>query len=125
MAAEKGLGVDTSEMSLDDIKTLETKIQKAKSLKIQQDLLTMKDEFISYCKDNEINIVDAVKIMGFSTQGYFRKTKPKYQDPITGTYWAGRGRMPKWYKDRLNDGYTDDELLAKSVDVSEDNEFED
>lgn len=125
MAAEKGLGIDTSEMSLDDIKTLETKIQKAKSLKIQQDLLTMKDEFISYCKDNEINIVDAVKIMGFSTQGYFRKTKPKYQDPITGAYWAGRGRMPKWYQDRLNDGYTDDELLAENVDASENNDFED
>lgn len=117
---KNGFGLDISSMSLDEIKSFENSIQKAKTLKIKQDLLDMKEQFLAYCKDNDINVIDAVKIMGFATQGYFRKTKPKYQDPITGVYWAGRGRVPKWYKERITQGYTDNDLLTDADAMDED-----
>lgn len=41
-----------------------------------------------------------------------RKTKAKYKDPITGKLWAGRGKTPNWYTERLQQGYTEKDLEA-------------
>ena len=37
--------------------------------------------------------------------------KPKYQDPISGKTWSGRGVMPKWMKAAVEAGRSRDEFL--------------
>lgn len=33
-----------------------------------------------------------------------RKPEPKYQDPVSGKTWAGRGKTPVWMKEPLSKG---------------------
>lgn len=37
--------------------------------------------------------------------------KPKYQDPVSGKTWSGRGVMPKWMKEAIDAGRSRDEFL--------------
>jgi len=37
--------------------------------------------------------------------------KPKYQDPVSGKTWTGRGVMPKWLKEAIDAGHERDAFL--------------
>lgn len=41
--------------------------------------------------------------------------KPKYQDPVSGKTWTGRGVMPKWLKDAIDAGRSRDEFLIPEI----------
>ncbi|MPY09007.1 H-NS histone family protein [Moraxella catarrhalis] len=102
--------LNLDKMSLSDLENIEQELNRVRQLKIKQGLFKMRDEFLAYCKANNIDPIKAMHLMGFSAQGYLRKTKPKYQDPVTGAYWAGRGKTPKWFKERIKAGYTEKDL---------------
>lgn len=102
--------LNLDKMSLSDLENVEQELNRVRQLKIKQDLFKMRDEFLAYCKANSIDPIKAMHLAGFSAQGYLRKTKPKYQDPVTGAYWAGRGKTPKWFKERIEAGYTEKDL---------------
>ena len=34
---------------------------------------------------------------GKKADGTVRKVAPKYQDPVSGATWTGRGKSPKWF----------------------------
>jgi DNA-binding protein H-NS len=36
---------------------------------------------------------------------------PKYRDPVSGTTWSGRGKVPRWMKHLLEQGATRDDFL--------------
>lgn len=40
--------------------------------------------------------------------------KPKYQDPVSGKTWSGRGVMPKWMKAAVEAGRSRDEFRIAS-----------
>ena len=113
MAKKKTETLKLDDLSLSDLDTVEQELNRVRQLKIRTDLIRMRDEFLSYCKANGIDPIKAMHLVGFSAQGYLRKTKPKYQDPVTGAYWAGRGKTPKWFKERIAAGYSEKELENK------------
>ncbi len=41
--------------------------------------------------------------------------KPKYQDPVSGKTWTGRGVMPKWLKEAIDAGHSRDEFLIPEI----------
>ena len=36
---------------------------------------------------------------GKKADGTVRKVAPKYQDPVSGATWAGRGKSPSWFNE--------------------------
>ena len=36
---------------------------------------------------------------------------PKYRDPVSGTTWSGRGKVPRWMKQLLEQGAKRDDFL--------------
>lgn len=40
---------------------------------------------------------------------------PKYQDPVSGKTWSGKGKAPGWIADAIKNGKKDDFLIAKSA----------
>jgi DNA-binding protein H-NS len=42
------------------------------------------------------------------------KVAPKYQDPLTGTTWTGRGKRPKWMQAAMASGQSQESLLIRS-----------
>ena len=91
------------------IRLEKAKIQKQK---IIDDLLKMKNQFVEYCEENNLDLTDAFELVGFTKGGMIRKTKAKFKDPVTGKLWAGRGKTPKWYLERITQGFTEQDLLA-------------
>ena len=65
-----------------------------------------------YCEENNLDLTDAFELVGFTKGGMIRKTKAKFKDPVTGKLWAGRGKTPKWYLERITQGFTEQDLLA-------------
>ncbi|KVD78027.1 H-NS histone [Burkholderia sp. ABCPW 14] len=53
----------------------------------------------------------AQEVFGQRRLGVTRRTsatvpvRPKYQDPVTGATWAGRGREPAWIRGRNRDEF--------------------
>lgn len=108
MTNAENLNLD--KLSLSDLENVEQEIYRVRQMRIKKDLIKMRDEFLAYCKSNSLDPIKAMQLVGFSAQGYLRKTKPKYQDPITGAYWAGRGKTPKWFKERIAAGFSEKDL---------------
>jgi DNA-binding protein H-NS len=51
--------------------------------------------------------------MGKRMTAMKRPMPPKYQDPISGNTWSGKGRAPGWMAEAIKKGKQDDFLIAK------------
>lgn len=47
-----------------------------------------------------------------------RISKQRYKDPKSDQIWSGQGRQPKWYKQRINEGYDVESLIDRSESAS-------
>lgn len=101
-----------TQMTSKDLEELKERISEIQKQKIIDDLLKMKNQFVEYCEENNLDLTDAFELVGFTKGGMFRKTKAKFKDPVTGKLWAGRGKTPKWYLERITQGFTEQDLLA-------------
>jgi len=45
-----------------------------------------------------------------------RRVAPKYQDPLSGATWAGRGQMPRWMAKLVAQGSKPEEFLIARTD---------
>lgn len=51
--------------------------------------------------------------VGFKNNGDLRTLPPKYRDTIVGSnVWSGRGKQPKWLKERLAAGHSIEEFIV-------------
>lgn len=44
-----------------------------------------------------------------------RKPETKYMDSATGQAWSGRGKLPVWMKEAINQGKTKDDFLVTGI----------
>lgn len=102
--------IDITKMTAEELQEFQQRVAELRREKIVKDLVKMKDEFVRYCQENHLDLTDAFELSGFTKGGMIRKTKAKYKDPITGKLWAGRGKTPNWYTERLQQGYTEEDL---------------
>lgn len=73
--------------------------KKAERLAVLKELRTAMDEF-------QIPLEEFVEFMGgLKTKRVGAKAKPKYQDPVSGKTWSGRGVQPNWLKGMDRDQY--------------------
>lgn len=98
---------DLEEMSLDELKSLQTRVNRA---------IESYEE--RRRKEARAALEAKAKEFGFSLNeitGAQKKTTgarpPKFRHPEDPTLtWSGRGRQPQWYKDALASGMTEEDL---------------
>uniref|UniRef100_UPI003BEEB627 H-NS histone family protein n=1 Tax=Burkholderia arboris TaxID=488730 RepID=UPI003BEEB627 len=45
-----------------------------------------------------------------------RSARPRFYDPVTGATWSGRGKKPRWMKDREPDDFLISKFTSNPVD---------
>jgi len=99
--------MDLSEMSLDELKSLQDRVTKA--------IETYEER---RRKEARAALEAKAREFGFSLNELTAAQKkaggsrpPKFRHPENPSLtWSGRGRQPQWYKDALAAGMTEDEL---------------
>lgn len=113
MKIDKVDDLDIKDMTPDELQGFQDKLNEIRQTKIIDELVRMKNEFVHYCEENHLDLSEAFELAGFTNGGVIRKAKPKYKDPETGKLWAGRGKTPIWFKNRIKEGYSKEELEVK------------
>lgn len=99
-------------LSAKDYKDLTKRLEETRQMKIKTALKSMGEEIIKYCNDNEIPLKTGLKIAGLG-EG-LRRAPIKFRDPLdSSNVWAGRGRTPHWYTQRIKEGYEEEDLKEK------------
>lgn len=102
--------INLSEMSLDELKSLQTRVNKA--------IETYQDRR----RKEALAVVEAkAREMGFSLNELYNTAKrsnsprpPKYRHPENPELtWSGRGRQPQWFKDAIEAGAEPEDFLIK------------
>lgn len=81
--------------------TLETLIEQRASLdkQIEEAKKSARKDAVNTIKElmakHELTIEEITR----TGNGAGTKVPPKWQDPVTGTTWAGRGRRPVWFNE--------------------------
>lgn len=97
------------DLSAKDYMMLSRRLEEVRQSKIRTSLKRMGEDIVKYCEDNEIPLKTGMRIAGLG-EG-LRKAPIKYRDPLNSSnIWAGRGRTPAWYKERLEEGYKEADL---------------
>ena len=61
-----------TQMTSKDLEELKERISEIQKQKIIDDLLKMKNQFVEYCEENNLDLTDAFELVGF-TKGGMRK----------------------------------------------------
>lgn len=101
--------IDLTNMSLEDLKSLKTKVTRAI------------DSYEERRKKEALSAIEAkARELGFSIGELYATPKKgaaaprpaKFQNPENAEQtWSGRGRQPQWFKDAIAAGATQDDLL--------------
>jgi len=98
--------VDLNKLSLPELITIQKALPKAinKARKNEKKILRLKIEELAAESGFDLDELFIKKKRG--------KVKPKYENPDnTAQTWTGRGRMPLWVQEHLNNGGEKDDLL--------------
>ena len=72
---------------------LEQQIKEVKQA-TRQDVINKVKELMQL---HDITVEDLARKASKKADGTVRKVAPKYQDPVSGATWTGRGKSPKWF----------------------------
>lgn len=88
-----------NELSVEELKQQEEEIQRRIREKQQAEKQAVIDQIVSVVNMYHIPIEELVDALGgLKVKRKGVKAKAKYQDPVTGTIWSGRGKEPAWIK---------------------------
>lgn len=73
-----------------ELKERISEIQKQKI--IDRILLKMKNQFVEYCEENNLDLTDAFELVGFTKGGMIRKTKLSLKTQLPVSYGQIRGK---------------------------------
>lgn len=90
------------------IAELQQKAEEMRRQELASVIADIKDKMATY----GISIEDLTKTKGPRKTGE-SKVKAKYRDPATGKQWTGRGVMPRWMKDALENGASKEDYLIE------------
>ena len=86
-------------MSLDTLleqrTALNKQIEEAKKAARKDAVKAIKELMVKY----DLTAADIASASTRNGAGSGIKVSPKYQDPVTGTTWSGRGKTPKWFNE--------------------------
>ncbi len=108
--------MNVSELSLEEL--LDLQVQVKQGIEKQKD--TVIAEISATMKSMGIGIDDIAKFHNVCVTsaktgrgGYIRK--PKYRNPLDPSQtWGGVGKLPKWFKEQLDNGTNKDDMLIPS-----------
>lgn len=82
----------------EQIKSLQNKAEEVRRAELSRTIAEIREKM----KDLGISVDDLKRVEGKQKSG--RKISapvvPKYQDPVSGKTWSGRGKEPKWLAGR-------------------------
>lgn len=100
--------VDQYERLLEERRMVDEKINSIKS--------SRRNDIVSYIVklmlELGIHIQEIEEKMTSQGKKGRRSARPRFYDPVTGSTWSGRGKKPRWMKDRDPDDF----LISKFVD---------
>lgn len=99
--------MDLSEMSLEELKTLQSQVGKA--IETYEDRRRKEARAALEAKAREFGFSLNELTTAQKKAGALRPPKFRHPDDPTLT-WSGRGRQPQWYKDALAAGMSEDDL---------------
>ena len=102
--------VDLNKLSLPELITIQKALPKVinKARKNEKKVLRIKIEELAAESGFDLDEIFVKK----KIQKKRGKVKPKYENPDnTAQTWTGRGRMPLWVQEHLNNGGEKDDLL--------------
>lgn len=86
-------------MSLDTLleqrTALNKQIEEAKKAARKDAVKAIKELVVKY----DLTVDDIPRTNARAGSGSGTKVLPKWQDPVTGTTWSGRGKTPKWFNE--------------------------
>lgn len=86
-------------MSLDTLleqrNALNKQIEEAKKAARRDAMKTIKELMVKY--DLTVDDLSRINVCVSTRSG--TKVPPKWQDPVTGATWSGRGKTPKWFNE--------------------------
>ncbi len=99
---------DLSEMSIEELKALQQKVEREISKKREGEIERAREEVRKKADDLGISLSDLI--------GKRTKTRssrpPKFRHPEDPKQtWTGVGRRPKWFQEQLDAGRTEDNML--------------
>lgn len=104
--------VDQYERLMEEKRRVEERINSIKSAR--------RNEIVSYIVklmlDLEIHIRELEEKMKCQEKRGRRSARPRFYDPVTGSTWSGRGKKPRWMKDRNPDDFLIGKAAANSAD---------
>lgn len=98
--------MDLSEMSTDQLKSMEESVKKERQAKCEKVLLSKWSEFVTAVADADITITQALELCNPTlAKGGKKVSKIKYRNPDRSTdVWTGRGRKPQWFLNCVEKG---------------------
>lgn len=105
--------MNLTEMTIKELKELETNLQKQIAQRTRDDILAAKEKILAIASSVGMSIKD---IVGSPTaQKEKSKVAVQYQHPEDAALqWTGRGRKPKWVVAWIESGKTMDEIRIKA-----------
>ena len=88
-------------LSVEELRKQEEDIQRRILEKQKAEKQAVIDQIVEVVTNYKISVEDLVEALGglkIKRKGV--KAKLKYQDPVTGATWSGRGKEPSWIKDK-------------------------
>ncbi len=107
---------DLSQMSMDELLKYQADIAAAMEAKKSEELKSVQAELLLLDHKAQQLGSSALELLGGNKAGKAPKAKaaPKYAHPENAAEtWSGRGRMPVWMKEYVDNGGDKDDLLIK------------
>jgi len=94
-------------LSVSELIELGTKIAKLITVKQEDRKIKLREEFKKMGLDAGLSLDEVL------AEPVKKKTKalPKYKNPDSNQTWSGRGARPKWFKDQLETGTSEKDML--------------
>ena len=108
--------IDVDSMSLDDLRTLRSQIDRAINsyeTRRRKEALAALERTARDMGFNLSDLTGAQQARGRRAAAAGGENPPKYADPDNPNQtWSGRGRRPRWVTEQLNSGKSLEDLLA-------------
>lgn len=90
---------DLGGMSIEELKKHQEEIDRKIRAKEEAARKAIIDQIKKVMRDHKIGLEELVEAFGgIKIKRKGSKAKPKYQDPVSGAIWTGRGKEPAWIR---------------------------
>lgn len=90
---------DLDQLTVEELQRHQEEIDRRIRQKQEAEKKAVIEQIVNVVNTYKIPIDELIEALGgLKVKRKGVKAKPKYQDPVTGTLWSGRGKEPSWIK---------------------------